>query len=197
MISEKLAKLGNREKLGLAVATVCVCAMLLDRLVVDLVAGSFKRMNAGLDDTSKKLFYNYSVLQGKEEVSNAYNRVSLLLGTSKYPDAETDDMSVAVYDLARSMGISCQPAQGLDPVKTARYQEFSVEIGKFEAEMKDLLAFLHEIAKPPGTMGVTKLSFSADKESNKVNGSMVITKVMMIVTEVEEETAAQPAGESM
>jgi len=59
------------------------------------------------------------------------------------------------------------------------YDEYTIEISRFESNMTQLLAFLHELRRLPGLMQAADLNVSTAKGENPLRGSMRITKIML------------------
>lgn len=181
MIFSKLNKLATREKLFLAAAAFCILALLMDQLVVKSVVKRFKQFDIDIEKAEKHAFYNESVLQKQDEVTKIYNNIRELLGKVTTPAEETDRMNAEIDDLAGKTGVDCISIGPREPRKTKySYEEYFVEIGKFETDIQGLLRFLDALRTSPGMLRVLKLKVSPDnKGEGSVKGSMLIAKVMM------------------
>jgi len=180
MILQKLEKLGPREKLGLAIATILVSALLADGLVIKTVANVFKELDADIENEQNGLAYNRRLEEGQPGVSAKYQAVKDLLGEAPSSAEAIDEMKGQIDELARRAGLDIVSMAHREPRKRNFCVEHSVEVGEFEGDLAKMLRFLHELRKLPGMLRVAQLSVTPDKSRGLLKGSMLITKVMIL-----------------
>ena len=175
----KLDKLGARERVGLGVALACMLVLLVDRLVVGMVAGRVKAMAAQAAAESKELDYNRGVLKTQGPIAAEYARIEALLA-NELSDAEAiDKIKGQVDDLARASGVELISMEHRTPVPAEGYTEYVIEIRKFEAPMEHLLDFLHDVWQTPGMMRVRKLTIAPGADNSTVQGSAIISTILI------------------
>jgi len=183
MILGKLQKLRPREKTGLSIAMLCVLGLLADRLVIRSVVNRFKLLDDEIEHAEDSLAFNMRVLDREDRISEKYENIRSLLGKTSSPAAAIDNIKGKIDELARQTGVVLVSMEHREPRKSEFYAEYLVEIGKFETEMKGLLRFLHELRKSSGMLTVARLNLSPVKGKNLVEGSILMTKVMLPVDE--------------
>ena len=179
MIADKLDKLATREKVGLALAAVCLFALIVKMLVVQAVVEKCRGWDLDIRTMEVNVANNRKDLLSKDLVTREYEAVRDLLGGAPSRAAAIAEMKGEVDDLARRTGISIQAMEHKEPVKAEETEEYAVVIGSFEADLKNLLTFLYELQKAPGMLRVNKLNVSPGKSKGAVKGAMAITKVML------------------
>jgi len=180
MILDKLEKLRARERVGLAVAALCILALLTDYLVVRPTVRGLKALDMEIEREDQELAYNLRVLRWQDRIRADFERVEGLIGTSAPSAEELDRMTGDIDDLARETGVDLPSLGTLAPKShEGIYEEYAVEVKTFDADTKGLLGFLHECVLRPGLMRVSKLALEPDATGTRFKGSMLITKVML------------------
>jgi len=179
MIGEKLDKLGIREKIGLGLAVFCVFALVVEKLVVQSMIAKYRGWDAEIKSLSVDVAQDQKDLQSRDAVTREYDGLGDVLGTVTSQDEAITGMKGEIDDLARRTSVSLQSMEHREPVKMGWGEEYSVVVGSFEADIKNLLAFLYELQKSPGMLRVNKLTVSPGKNKGVVKGAMSITKVMV------------------
>jgi hypothetical protein len=185
MISDKLEKLAAREKVWLVVGAIFVFALAVEKLVVQSVVEKCRGWDVAIKTLEVRVASNRKDLQSRDQVTQEYDAVRDLLGGAASTNEAIAEMTGEVNDLAKRTGISIQSMEHKEPVKADGMEEYSVVIGSFEADFKNLLAFLYELQKAPGMLRVNKLNVSPGKTEGAtrgaipVKGAMSITKVML------------------
>ncbi len=183
MIFEKtLAKLSEREKIGLMVAGISLFLWLVNQVVV---LGLEKRLNELGRDIEKKeneSRYSKCVLQGMSNITKEYEESSVEMPRAPLSAKTTimDELMGQVYDLAVQAGISEPATKHHEPVITKYYVEYAVELNGFQAEMPNLVRFLHLAQTAPGMLRVSLLTLSPGKTKSQVTGSILLSKIVML-----------------
>ncbi|MBL7075917.1 MAG: hypothetical protein ISS31_00460 [Kiritimatiellae bacterium] len=187
----KLDKLGPRERWGLGLALVFVLVLLVDRLVVGMVADRVQDIEAQAETDSKELDYNHGVLRSKGPIEAEYARIEAIL-TSDVSDSEAIDLIKGeIDDLARGAGVELVSMEHRTPTASAGFTEYVIEIRKLEAPMGALLGFLHQVWQEPGMMRVRKVTIGPGADDERVQGSVVISKILIPTGRVEEEESSE------
>ncbi|MDP6523967.1 MAG: hypothetical protein QGH15_07080 [Kiritimatiellia bacterium] len=179
MITDKLQKLGQREKVMLWLAGIVILLLLIDKLTMQPVVDAMKWCNSSIKQEEKDLNYNLSVLCKDEEVSAAYAKVEGLLDEAKSRGTATDEIKAQIDLLASATGLMINSMEPRAPVVSKFYDTYAVEIGSFEAQPENLLTFLHRLHKAPGMLRMASLVLEMQSEEQRIKGSMQITKVMV------------------
>ncbi len=187
MIFGKLIeKLGTRERLGLFLAGLCLFTVLVDRLVIQAVVDKLAELDVEIEKKENELRYSRGVLRGSESITKEYEVISQLAlrATSSAKTMIMDELMGQIYNLAIQAGMINPSTKHHEPVETKSYMEYSVEVVGFQADMPDLIKFLHSVQAEPGLMTVSWLTLGPGKDK-QVAGSMLLSKVVML--EKEEE----------
>jgi len=181
MILDRLAKLRSREKIALAVGLLIVAAVFVDRLVVQQVVDSVKRLGNELAIQKQNLGLQLRVLSSKDEIDAEYERLREVVLEAESQAVAIDEMKGQIDELARESRIRLDSWEERTPRQvndTLPFEEYSVAIRQFEATEQDLLRFLHEVCILPGLFRVDEFKFTPDRDTGVIKGSMLITKVM-------------------
>jgi len=178
LIFDKLAKLGPREKAGAAIALFCILAVLMDRLVVQAILRSYRRLDAAIVQEQKDLDYVNRVLQYEGRIMAEYEKAGSMVGEGGPAADVMDAMREAVDEVARKTGVQLLSTEQREPRSTPFFEEHVVE-SRFEAGMNDLLSFLHALRGSSAMLRVRQLILTPDKTGGLVKGSIVISKVVV------------------
>ncbi|MDP6631388.1 MAG: hypothetical protein QGH42_02815 [Kiritimatiellia bacterium] len=190
----KLDRLGARERWGLGVALVFVLVLMVDRLVVGMVADRVSAVEAQTASDSKELDYNRGVLRSKGPTEAEYVRIEGMLASEMSDSEAIDVIKGEIDDLARETGVDLVSMEHRSPEPSAGYTEYVIEIRKLEASMEGLLSFLHRIWEAPGMMRVRKVMIGPGAEDGRVEGTVVVSKILIptgAVSEGEEPEAQE------
>ncbi|MBA4387796.1 MAG: hypothetical protein C0404_07435 [Verrucomicrobia bacterium] len=184
MISLKLDRLSSRERIGLALAVVAVSAVLMQWLVIRPVLSVIEDADERMGEARARLRENLSYLQIERSVRVAYQASKDMLGQTSSDDRSTDELKSDVDELARRHHLDVPSMENRElkrvPNDTTYFAtEYAVDISKFEADLKDLLAFLQSVQDAPGMLRVTKLVVSPGRSNTRLKGSMQLTKIML------------------
>ncbi len=186
----KLDKLGPRERVGLGLALAFVLVLLVDRLVVGWVSERVRDIEAQAETDAKELSYNNSVLRAKGPIEAEYGRIEASLATRLSDSEAIDEIKGEIDDLARDSGVELVSMEHRGPVVNPGYTEYVIEIRKLEAPMEGLLNFLHRIWMSPGMMRVRKVTVGPGAGPDRVEGTVVISKLLVPVGRPAEPAAA-------
>jgi hypothetical protein len=179
MIGARLAKLSYREKAGIALATLAFFIVLLDHFVVGAVVEASRRFDQDAASELKRLAYSRAVLATEADVRSEYDGISGLLSRSSSPAEAVADLKGEIDEMARRTGLVLAAMEHREPKHAGAYDVYTVEIGKFESDMKSLIRFLYEVQNSAGLLRVSKLSLTPGTAADQVKGSVLITKVML------------------
>lgn len=194
MIFDNLNKLAPREKAGLVVALLCILGVLLDYLVVSRVVRAIDDVKAEIERESMELEYNVAVLSRKQSVERQYEGVSGILHEAAVAAEAIDRMKGEIDEIARNAGIAIISMEHREPKSSPNYDEYIVEVGKFESTMEQLVRFLHDLHVADGMLRVSQIKVSADEQGGPLTGSVLITKVMMRSENKEAGDAVKEEG---
>lgn len=191
MISAKFDQLKSREKIGLVVALLCVLLVLADRFAVRWVVDRIRSVETEIRTELDQLLVNLDLIAAEPAVAAGYEPLRVRLETAPSEAVAIDRLKGRIDDLARRHGLVIQAmrdrkvAEPNDP-----YLKIAVEIGRFEAEIESLIAFLFALREAPEIWRVTRLNITPD-QSGRLSGSMTIVRL----TELVDRTAASSPNE--
>jgi len=175
----KLDKLGTRERWGLGLALVFVLVLLVDRLVVGMVADRVRAVEEQAATDAKELDYSHGVLRSKGPIEAEYARIEALLASDLSDSEVIDVIKGEIDDMARSAGVELISMEHRTPAASAGFTEYVIEIRKLDAPMESLLSFLHQVWQTPGMMRVRKVTIGPGADDERVEGTVVISKIMI------------------
>lgn len=174
----KLERLGWRERAGLSLAVACIVVFAADRLVVQPVLQRLRDLEDEIRREELGLAYNVRVLASEQRVAGQYDNVRDLLGSAPSTAQAIDEMKGQIDGLLSDAGVTLRAMEDRRTEGLTVCDEYSVDV-KFEAATKSLIRFLYELPRLPGTLRVSKLQIAAGREPGMVEGSMLISKLVI------------------
>lgn len=179
MMFERLERLRPREKFGLALAAIVVCALVLDRFVVQYVMRRYENMGITVQETAGLLQFQAGVLREEPRVRGEYGEIQGMLGEAESESEAIDRMKGEIDRRAQEAGLVLVSMQHRSPQDKPGCREYILEVSKFEADTDALLRFLHACQTARGMLRVPKLTVTPEKEKGRIAGSMQITKLVV------------------
>lgn len=179
MIGSLFKKLGPRERFALGVALLCAVALLLDFLVVRPVTGMLDSLDTVIVQEEAALAYARSVVQWEDEVAAEYGQISGRLGQAGSTAETIDAIKGEIDELSRGVDLTINSMSHRDPVQTGFIENYSIELGEFEAEVGALLRFVDAVRRSPGMLRVERLNIVPNRSATSARGSMLISKAMI------------------
>ncbi|MDD4869648.1 MAG: hypothetical protein PHR77_03740 [Kiritimatiellae bacterium] len=196
-ILDKLDKLAPREKLALVFALVFAICYLMDQFVIRSFVRRLKEIDGRIEQAKIIRNDNLFLLAREKELKAEYDRISNAIARAASSSEAMAVMKGEVYDIAKKTGLMINAMDQKEPKdskSSARsYEEYIVEISKFDAETKNLISFLYRMDMSPGMTRVLKLNTNPGKTKDSVTGSLLLSKVM-IVENAGRPKAAAPTG---
>ncbi|MDI6774509.1 MAG: hypothetical protein QME60_03820 [Verrucomicrobiota bacterium] len=182
MIVEKLAALGAREKIWLAVAGVGLFAALVDRTAVEYTARQFRSLNTAVQKESERLAENQRVVRDGRLALDEYLGIRKFLAEMPAGADVVGRLKADIDELAGEAGLSILSIKHRETRASfgGYYKECFVEIEKFEAGMKELLTFLHCVSSSPKMLRVERLTLAPQSDGSRVSGAMTIGKIVVV-----------------
>ncbi|MGQ9660810.1 MAG: hypothetical protein ACUVWX_00550 [Kiritimatiellia bacterium] len=184
MIGDKFARLGVREKVGVALAAVFVVGLIADRGIVRPVRKGFLRLDTEIHSEKAARDLAIQVAEQEQTLAGEFEKVRGLLEQAKNRSEALDGLKAQISKLEAESGLSIlsmEERESREARASGFYTVLAVEIGRFEARVQDLVKFLVGLQNEPGLLRVTNLSISPVRGAvGQVRGSMLITKVVTI-----------------
>ena len=183
MIGDKLAKLSQRERIGLILAGVCMLMTISYAVVIRPVRNRFDRTNQDIRKASEKLARNESELDKRRQdaIRAAYTNYSHFFVKGSSADEESAEMLREIEKLSGQAGLTLLRSNPRPPVLGNVYRECVVEVD-VEGPMSSCVSFLCGIQQSPQLLRVQKLALapqSKDKTS-VVKGTLAISRVTVL-----------------
>lgn len=191
MIAGKLAKLSSRERSVLVLGVIVLALLALDFMVVRPVMRESARLGAEIEKEQSTLRSKLSVGQWKPSVEKDFESVKGLIRKAASQSEEIANMKGEVDDLARKTSLTVASMEHREPRTTEFYDEYIVDIGKFESDRRSFLEFLEELQSSPGMLRVSRMSITPGSAPDQIRGAVTVTKVMLSDG---RPPAAAPAG---
>lgn len=183
----KLAQLPLRERLGLLFAVGFIVLMLADAFVLKPSIRHLQSLDASIVAEDTAFSQSRGFLQYGDSIREQYYAVKDLLGVTG-PESETiESFKNELDELALAHAVQLRSMRHLAPEPTPYLVTYVIEVGDYEAEIPDLVRFLHAVNRAPGLMRVRDLTISSQSPDQRINGAISVTRVM---------TRELPAGES-
>jgi hypothetical protein len=179
MILEKLERLSHREKTGLSVALGLLFLAAADNFAARPIVRTLRSLDGQIEMARNNLAYNLGALRWEDETNRQYERVHGLLTAADSPAEAIADMKGQIDALARKNGLTIQKMDHREPKAADGYDEYVVQIGSFESDVRSAIRFMQDIWQAPGMPRIVKLSLVPGAGRDAVKGSMSITKVML------------------
>lgn len=181
MILDKLQKLGVREKVLMVMACIMIIGLIIDYGVVQPVIVQCDEMDDAVVQARLELRVYRDYLRMRQNIDKEYESNQGLLSESTEVSQDIDQLKGEVDQIAEGAGLTYDSMSHSDPVQMpeSHYMEYLVTIGKYQTDMPNLLTFLRNIHQTPGMLRVTRLNVKPVKGSDKITGSIVISKVMI------------------
>lgn len=178
MPADWLNRLDPREKAGLILVVVAVTVMLLDRFVAMPLVARCAELDRDITEEVGTRALHEGWLRARSQVEREFEGVRARLGEPVAPAAAIVAMKNELDQLARDSEVTVIAIKHREPRHAEVYDEYAVD-GEFETDEIGLMRFLHVLAATPGTYRVTRLKITPDSTSQRIKGSMTITKMML------------------
>lgn len=179
MVLDKfIERLSLREKIGMLAAVTAIFIAIVNGFVVGRIVSRLAELDSSIRKERQSLAINHARIRNK--VTAEYDSILRLLGRTSSPEETMNSMKDTVTEIAKKTGIDLPSMEDKDPAKKDNYEEYAVEVSKFETDIQTLLKFLAEIQNSTDMLRVTKLSIAPGKDGVSVKGSMLITKMMIV-----------------
>lgn len=182
MIFDKMQNLGAREKMLMGAAAVAMLLLLMEYGVRVPASVTCADLQMRIENTDRELEVNRSYLRKKKEVRNEYNAIRGLLAKATLATEDIDAFKGEIDELLSRTQLTYNTMSHQEPHLMAGSEfcdEYLVDISRFETQMSKLLVFLHELRKTPGMLRIKKMTIKPVKGTDKITGSMIISKVMI------------------
>jgi len=174
----RLANLSLTEKTLGVLAAVLVSFLIVDNLVAQAWLHRLQELDRTIGLERSDLLYKRAALAQRPQVEGEFRGVRERLGVAGAPAVTTSELEQQVYELARRSGVAIKKVEPREPRTGDAYEEYSMDIGRFEGDEKSVLRFASELWGAPGMLRVTRLSL-APNGPHMVKGSMLITKLLL------------------
>lgn len=182
MIADKLASLGMREKVGLAIAVIGVAVAVLDRTAIEYVEHQFRILRESVQKENERLLENQEFVRSGRLRADEYRRVRKFLPDTPAGTDVVGRLRADIDELAGEAGLSILSIKHRE-TRASRggyYEECFIEIEKFEAGIRELLTFLHRLSTSPKMLRVERLTLAPQADGQMVSGSMSIGKIVVV-----------------
>jgi hypothetical protein len=182
MISEKLATLGTREKIMLALAGLTVLVVLVDRIAVHYVTEQFRSLEEDIRANEAELSAQRQILKRGGLIAREYVRIQKDVTEMPSAAVAMDRLKGEIDELAVESGVSILAIKHRENRRSSWgfCEECVIDIEKFEAGTKELMTFLHRVFSSRKLLKVERLSLVPQRDGTVFSGSMSIAKVVVV-----------------
>ncbi len=174
-----LAKLSNKERIGLFIAIAFVFLAFLDRLIINPINDKIQQIDREIKITEKQLGQYWRYLIQKEVVSKEHQKYTQFVKKISSDEEEAAKIFGEIEELARKSAVYLVDMKPQPPRQVDFYREYTVEI-KAEGEMESLISFLYQLNNSPQLLCAERLRLNLkERESSLVKASMLITKILI------------------
>lgn len=179
MILAKLDKLSSREKAGLSASLLLLFAAAVDNFAARPIVRALRDLDVQIEVERNRLTYNHGALRWEAAAAQQYGQIRERLGVASSSAEAIADLKGQVDGLARKHGVSILKMDHREPKPGDGCEEYLVDVGAFEADIRSLIRFVQDVWQSPGMMRVVKLNLTPGSGKDMVKGSMSVTRLMM------------------
>lgn len=174
-----LAKMTQKEKLGLTLAALIVFSAFFDRVIVTPINMSFKKINAQIKSNELKLAQGLRNISQQDEIAKEYEKYLPYI-KSKYPEGEeVAKLLEEIETIGHNAGIAITDIKPQPPKQTDMYKYYVIE-AEAEGSMEKLMVFLHQLYASKQLLRASRVYVAVkNKETSEAKISMLITKVVV------------------
>jgi len=174
----KLEKLSFREKAGLFASLAFLFVAAVDNFVARPILRTLHDLDERILRERTQVEVNRGSLRWEKETAQLFDRIRDQLGSAASPAEAIAAMKGQIDTLARQDGIAIQKLDHREPRPHPGWEEYTVDIGSFEADVRNVLRFLQDIWQAPGMLRVVRLSLAPGAGQDMAKGSMSITEIV-------------------
>ena len=196
IIGDKLAKLSQRERVGLVLAGACVLLTIAYGVVFRPVRGRFDQVSRDIRTATQKLAQNDRELDQRRQdaIRTAYAKYIPLLEKASTPEEESAEMVREIENVARLAGVNLNGTTPREPVALSVkgttsqepgakniFRECRVEVD-VDGSMSSLIAFLYGLQESPLLLRVQRLTLAPQSKEKTalVKGTLSITRITVL-----------------
>lgn len=175
-ILARYQRLSARERRILQVSAACLLLLLVDVAVVRPVEELYTATQAQVAEAERTLTRNMTNLTRKESVEAEYEKYRAFVRPAGNDEEENAGLLSELEQVARSNQVVLLDMRPREAKTSEFHKEYGADLDA-EAEMKGLVAFLHQVEQSPQLMKVASARFTpkGDK-STTVKARISITK---------------------
>lgn len=131
----------------------------------------------------------------KNQIVNEYKSYETALNKPPSDAEAINIIKEEVDNMAKDAGMTCDSPVHKDPRKPSEFwREYIVEVAKIESKTENVIRFIGKVQSSESIYRIEKLNLMADKASDLVKGSILVSKIMMAPDEA-PKAAAQKESE--
>lgn len=179
MLYDKIAKLAPREKMMLAISGLILMVAVIFLVAVMPVKRWFGDAARERVVLANRIADKQKVLAWRETVQNDRDQLEAYLRPQKGTAAEIGtELLSAIEGAATGAGVTLVNTKPREPQNRGLVDEYAVEL-EIEADMSNILNFLHVIYSSDRLLRVDKLVLSQKTESPVVMGTLLVSRQVM------------------
>lgn len=175
--------LASREKRVFQGAMACFIILLVDMTVITPILDSYSAMDERIASSERTLIRNLVNIQRKESVEAEYEKYRPFVRPSGSDEEENASLLSGMEELARANQVVLVDMKPQE-VKAHQYHKAYVAELDAEADMANLIGFLHAIGESPLLMKVTNVRISPkdikDPKSTVIKARITVMKTVLL-----------------
>lgn len=175
--------LAPREKKIFQGALACFIVLLVDLMVITPIMDAYSAMEERISSSERTLVRNLVNIERKEAVESEYEKYRPFVQSGGSDEEENANLLSEMEKLARAnqvVLVDMKPQEA----KTNQYHKEYVADLDAEADMANLVGFLHAIGESPQLMKVTNVRLSPkdvkDPKSTAVKARVTVMKIVLL-----------------
>lgn len=175
--------LSPREKMIFQGAMACFVILLIDLAVITPIMDSYVAMDERISSSERVLIRNMVNIERKETVESEYEKFRSFVRPGGTDEEENAALLSEMEKLARANQVVLVDMKPQE-VKARQFNKEYVAELDAEADMANLVGFLHQIGESPQLMKVANVRISAkdpkDPKSTVIKARVTVTKMVLL-----------------
>ncbi|MBI4365962.1 MAG: type 4a pilus biogenesis protein PilO [Deltaproteobacteria bacterium] len=173
-------RLSARERKIFQAGMGCLLVFLIDLTVVRPVWSLYGSLQNEIAEAERTLTRNLLNLQRKEAVESAYEKYRAFVRPAGTDEEENAGLLSELEQLARTNQVVLVDMKPREAKATQFHKEYAAELDA-EADMKNLIAFMHQLGQSPQLMKVVNARFAAKGDKTAaVKARITVTKTTFV-----------------
>lgn len=175
--------LAPREKRIFQGALACLIVLIVDMMVITPILDSYSAMEERIAASERTLVRNLVNIERKESVESEYEKYRPFVRPGVSDEEENANLLSGMEEIARANQVVLVDMKPQDAKAHQYHKAFAADLDA-EADMPNLISFLHAIGESPQLMKVTHVRISPkdikDPKSTAIKARITVNKAVLV-----------------